>query len=90
MSASSPGDAFKNKLQGANSLIVVQIILGGGSENICCLYSLKLLFLCFFFSGEGVVLGNGIGTLSSQTLLYDLQLMILLVISLFCRQGLTI
>jgi hypothetical protein len=49
MSASSPGDAFKNKLQGANSLIVVQIILGGGSENICCLYSLKLLFLCFFF-----------------------------------------
>jgi hypothetical protein len=71
MSASSPGDAFKNKLQGTNSLIVVQIILGGGSENICCLYSLKLLFLCFlcfffFFSGEGVVLGNGIGTLSSQ------------------------
>jgi hypothetical protein len=45
--SSSSGDASKNKLQGANSLIVVQIILGGGCENICCLYSLKLLFLCF-------------------------------------------
>jgi hypothetical protein len=90
MSASSPGDAFKNKLQGANSLIVVQIILGGGSENICVCILSNYFFCVFFFSGEGVVLGNGIGTLSSQTLLYDLQLMILLVISLFCRQGLTI
>lgn len=55
MSASSSGDAFKNKLQGANSLIVVQIILGGGCENICCLYSLKLLFLCFVGWGGGSI-----------------------------------
>jgi hypothetical protein len=56
MSASSSGNVFKNKLQGANSPIVVQIILGGGSENICCLYSLKLLFLWFFTLG-----GAGLG-----------------------------
>jgi hypothetical protein len=65
MSASSSGNVFKNKLQGANSQIVVQIILGGGSENICCLYSLRLLFLCPFFFFWGRV--GGTGTLSSQT-----------------------
>jgi hypothetical protein len=55
MSASSPGDAFKNKLQGANSLIVVQIILGGGSENICVCILSNYFFCVFFFWGGGCV-----------------------------------
>jgi hypothetical protein len=60
MSASSSEDAFKNKLQGANSPIVVQIILGVG--NICCLVFSSTTFFVFCWLG-----GGGTGTLSSQT-----------------------
>jgi len=58
MSASSPGDAFKNKLQGTNSLIVVQIILGGGSENICVCILSNYFFCVFFFLGRGLCWGT--------------------------------